>query len=92
MDIIYLSIPFDKKDELKPLKIKWNAGQKSWFFQGGELPQELEKYKSIYVDIPYDDKEIFKSKFPSMSFDKERKSWKMSMEDYAKKSKFSTSI
>lgn len=79
-----LSIPFDKKDELKPLKIRWNNEKKTWYFEGDILPKELEPYVSKYVDISYEDKDIAKATYKSMSFDKEKKLWKMSAFDYAK--------
>lgn len=84
MTIIDLSIPFDKKDELKPHKIKWNNEKRTWYFDGEELPKELENYVSKYVDISYDDKDLAKATFKSMTFDKDKKLWKMSMTDYNK--------
>ena len=78
-----LSIPFNKKDELKQYKIKWDAEKKIWYFDGEEeLPKELEPYISKYVDIKFEEKDLFKSKFKSMSFDRIKKLWRMSMEDY----------
>jgi hypothetical protein len=84
MTIINLSIPFDKKDELKPLKIKWNNEEKTWYFDGDVLPKELDPYVSKYVDIRYDDKDECKAVYKSMTFDSVKKLWKMSMADYKK--------
>ena len=84
MTIINLSIPFDKKDELKPLKIKWNNEEKTWYFDGDVLPKELDPYVSKYVDIRYDDEDECKAVYKSMTFDSVTKSWKISMADYNK--------
>ena len=83
MCVFDLTIPYNKKDELKPLKIKWNTERKTWYFDGDELPEELKPYASKYVDISYEDKDLYKAKYPSMSFDGIKKMWRMSMEDYA---------
>ena len=93
MNIIDLSIPYNKKDELKPLGIKWNNDKRIWYFECTDemkdLPEELDGYRSVHVDVSYDDKDVYKSQFPSMSFDRENKSWKMSKDDFEKMKDFS---
>ena len=84
MPITNLSIPFEKKDELKQFKIRWNNEKKTWYFDGAELPEELKKYVSKYVIVSYDDKDDYKLVYKSMSFDTDKKMWKMSVEDFEK--------
>lgn len=88
MAIIDLCIPYERKDELKPLKIKWSSERKTWYFDGDELPEELKPYVSKFVDIAYEDKDVYKTMYKSMMFDRERKLWKMSAFDYDKMSRF----
>jgi hypothetical protein len=69
---------------MKQFKIRWNNEEKTWYFEGDELPKELEPYVSKYVDISYDDKDECKTVYKSMTFDRVKKLWKMSMADYKK--------
>lgn len=83
MTIINLLIPFEKKDELKKqYSIKWNNEKKTWYYNGDKLPDELNKYTEKIVNIPYEDKDEYKKKYSSMKYNRNIKSWIMSLEDY----------
>jgi len=60
-----LMVLFADKDIVKGLGAKWDASKKQWYFMG-VLPDELKKYISYVVDVPFDDKDIFKKKIPSL--------------------------
>ena len=81
-----LCIPFSEKDELKRAhKIRFDTDKKLWFFLANtELPEGLKKYKKMYVDVSYDDKDIMKKKYKSLKFDFDEKSWYCSLEDFEK--------
>jgi hypothetical protein len=80
---IYLSIPFELKDELKKAyTIKWDAKKKSWF--SDKMEEGLNKYKTVPIDIEYDDKDHYKSLLKSMKWDASNKTWTCSIEDSLK--------
>ena len=56
-----LMVLFADKDIVKGLGAKWDASKKQWYFMG-VLPDELKKYISYVVDVPFDDKDIFKKR------------------------------
>ena len=82
-DKIYLSIPFELKDEIKKShKIKWDAQKKSWY--ADKMEEGLKKYKTVSVDIPYDEKDQYKSIIKTMKWDASNKTWTCSLEDSLK--------
>jgi transposase len=77
----YLLIPFDKKDELKKLhKIRWDTEKKLWFID--EMVEGLKPYSIKKIVIPYESKDIVKEKYKNIRFEKETKSWLISLKDY----------
>ena len=78
-----LMVLFADKDIVKGLGAKWDASKKQWYFMG-VLPDELKKYISYVVDVPFDDKDIFKKRFPSLRWSPENKTWFCNEEDYNK--------
>ncbi len=42
--MIYLDVGYDDKDDAKTFGAKWDSKARKWYFPGGDLPQELEKY------------------------------------------------
>lgn len=80
---IYLLIPFEKKDELKKLyKIKWDANSKLWYSL--KDIEELKQYTIKKIQVEYADKDIMKSKYKSMRWNDDEKTWICSNEDYIK--------
>ena len=79
-----LIIPYSLKDELKQYKPRWDVECKTWYYEGDNIPEELEKYVEKVVDIPYKDKDVYKKLYSSMKFDRARKTWLVSTEDYEK--------
>lgn len=78
---IYLLIPFEKKDELKKLhKIKWDADLKLWYVP--EYNENLKSYTIKEIQVDYEDKDIMKSKYKSMRWNKADKFWTCSYDDY----------
>lgn len=78
-----LLIPFDKKEEVKKqFNIRWDMDKKLWYFMGNELPESLEKYQEMIVDVKYEDKDLFKKRFKTMRWNKDDKIWTMSREEY----------
>lgn len=78
-----LLVPFDKKEDLKTeFKIKWDAEKKIWYYMGNQLPEGLEKYEEMVVDVSYDDKDLFKKRFKTMRWNKDNKVWTMSKEEF----------
>ena len=81
-----LCIPFNQKDQLKEqYKLRFDLDKKLWYtLCNDDLPEDLKKYKKMYVDIDYEDKDIMKAKYKSLRFDFLEKSWFCSMEDFLK--------
>jgi 5-formyltetrahydrofolate cyclo-ligase len=81
---IRLIFPFEKNGDIKKLGARWENEDKYWYYPSldGELPEDLKEYKSYKVNIKYEEKDFFKTKFPSMRFDKTAKSWYLNQEDY----------
>ena len=78
-----LLVPFEKKEDVKKeFKIKWDMDNKIWYYIGNELPEALEKYREMVVDVPYEDKDLFKKRFKSMRWNKDDKIWTMSKEEF----------
>jgi hypothetical protein len=79
-----LLIPFDKKDEVKKsFGIKWDNDKKTWYYIcNGELPEGLDKYTEMVVDVRYEDKDLFKKRFKTMRWNNIDKYWTMSKEEY----------
>jgi hypothetical protein len=48
----------------------------------GDLPEELQKYKSYPVFIEYDDKDLFKTKYKSLRWNPTKKNWLCNELDY----------
>lgn len=83
MGKIYLLVPYEKKNELKELYIiKWDAKSKLWFID--EMIDELKPYTIMKIQVEYDDKDIFKSRYKSMRWHTTDKTWTCSYEDYEK--------
>ena len=79
--INYLLIPFEEKDKLKQLhKIRWDAEKKLWFCT--ELNDDLKPYQVKKIVIPYESKDIVKAKYKNIRFEKETKTWLISLKDY----------
>ena len=77
----YLLIPFEKKDELKKLhKNRWDDVKKLWYCN--ELNDDLKQYQIKKIVIPYESKDIVKAKYKNIRFEKETKSWLISLKDY----------
>jgi hypothetical protein len=74
-----LIVPYEDKDIVKKLGAKWDFLNKIWYFIG-DLPEEIEKYKSYPVHIEYDDKDLYKSKYKSLRWCK--KNWLCNETDY----------
>jgi hypothetical protein len=72
------------KDELKKKhKIKYDTDKKIWYIlSNDDLPEDLNKYKKMFVDVDYNDKDIMKKKYQSLRFDFVEKSWYCSLEDF----------
>jgi hypothetical protein len=83
---VRLTFPFEKNAEIKKIGARWDSDNKIWYYPSinGDLPDELKQYKAYKVKIQYEDKEYFRAKLPSMSFDKNVKSWFVNQEDYDK--------
>jgi hypothetical protein len=82
-----LCIPYSEKDEVKKThKIRFDPEKKIWFIICDELHDDLKKYEKVYVDISYEDKDIYKKKCKSLGFDFKLKSWYISMEEFMKNS------
>lgn len=83
---IRLQFPYSENAEVKKLGAKYNTDKKMWYYPSldGELPEDLKKYKAHFLDIEYEDKEYFKTVFPSMRFDKLEKKWYINQMDYDK--------
>ena len=83
-----LCIPYIEKDEIKKLhQIKFDPEKKIWYILcNSDLPEDLKKYKKMFVDVDYDDKIIMKKKYRSLRFDFVEKSWYCSLEDFMKMS------
>lgn len=81
-----LAIPFFLKDKLKPHGIKWDITSKTWYWEekkeDDEMPDILSKYIETDVDITYEEKDEYKAQFTSLRFDRPRKTWVCSAEDY----------
>ncbi len=74
-----------EKDKVKENhKIRFDSVNKIWFIVSDELHEN--KYKKVYVDISYEDKDIYKKKCKSLGFDFKLKSWYCSMEEFMKNS------
>lgn len=77
----YLLIPFEEKDQLKKLhKIRWDTNKKLWFCD--ELNDDLKQYQIKKIVIPYESKDIVKAKYKNIRFEKETKTWLISLKDY----------
>ena len=76
-----LLVPFEDKDIVKKLGAKWDSLNKIWYFVG-DLPEELQKYKSYTVYVEYEDKDIFKSKYKSLRWNPTKKNWLCNETDY----------
>lgn len=85
-----LCIPYSEKDELKNAhKLRFDMDKKIWYVlcnSDADLPDDLKKYKKMFVDIDYDDKDIMKKKYKSLRFDFLEKCWYCSLEDFLKMS------
>ena len=69
------------KDELKRLyNIKWDAKTKLWYV--GEMVEGLKPYTIMKIQVEYDDKDIFKSRYKSMKWRTMDKTWTCSYDDY----------
>lgn len=79
-----LSIPYNLKDELKKEGIKWDMKNKTWFIEKDEIPEKLQKYVSMDIFVDFDEKDIYKQTFRSMSWNPLIKKWKVSKEDFEK--------
>jgi hypothetical protein len=76
-----LLVPFEDKDNAKLMGCKWDSLNKNWYFMG-DLPEELQKYKSYPVFIEYDDKDLFKTKYKSLRWNPTKKNWLCNELDY----------
>ena len=76
-----LLVPFEDKEIVKKLGAKWDSLNKIWYFIG-DLPEELQKYKSYPVHVEYEDKDIFKSKYKSLRWIPTKKNWLCNETDY----------
>ena len=80
-----LCIPYSEKDELKKNhKIMFDNDKKLWYIMSNSdtIPEDLKKYKQMYVDVAYEDKDIMKKRYKSLKFDFDEKSWYCSLEDF----------
>ena len=76
-----LLVAFEDKDIVKKLGAKWDSLNKIWYFIG-DLPEELQKYKSYPVHVEYEDKDIFRSKYKSLRWNPTKKNWLCNEADY----------
>lgn len=81
-----LAISFFLKDMVKKSHpIEFDKELKTWFLEiDDELPEDLEKYREMFVDISYEERNEYKAQFNSLRWDRNEKSWKCSKEDFEK--------
>jgi hypothetical protein len=77
-----LLVPFEDKDNAKLMGCKWDSLNKTWYFIGDYLPEELKKYKAYPVHVEYEDKDIFKSQYKSLRWNANKKNWLCNETDY----------
>jgi Domain of unknown function (DUF5710) len=81
MSKIFLCVSFADKEQAKKLGAKWDGDVKRWYCE--KMTTELDIYKPVEVSIKYEDKDIYKKKFPSLYWDRTIKEWYMSKDDYS---------
>ena len=65
-EIVYLHVPYDKKEYVKVLGGRWCNDHKQWYCKRGfkilveEFSEPIIKPQKIYLNIPYDKKDEFK--------------------------------
>ena len=79
-----LLIPFEEKEEVKKkFGIKWDNDNKVWYYVcNGDLPEGLDMYREMIVDVKYEDKDLFKKRFKTMRWNKVDKIWTMSKKEF----------
>lgn len=76
-----LIVDYADKSKIKEKGGKWDSENKFWYFEG-VLPEELNEYKSYEIFVEYENKDIFKSKYKSLKWYKEKKIWLCNEKDY----------
>ena len=69
----YLYCEYEDKDIVKDHGGRWDAKFKKWFCIG-EITEELQCYEEVEIDIPYEDKEYYKSQY-SIRWSPDKRSW-----------------
>lgn len=84
MSKIFLQVPFSQKDEAKELGAKWDKEEKEWYFEGEELPKELDRWTKTDILVTPEDKDFLKLSLPSLKWNKKLYKWECSKEDHLK--------
>lgn len=71
-EIVYLEIPYNKKDYCKVLGAKWDSKNKKWYCDSG-CKILIDEFSIFYLDIPYEKKEYAKER--GCKWDIEKKRW-----------------
>ncbi len=78
-EIVYLHVPYDKKDYAQVLGARWCKDHKQWYCKRGfkilveEFSNPIVKPQKIYLYVPYDKKEHIKQF--NGKFDSDKKEW-----------------
>lgn len=73
----YLAVAYEEKDELKKVfSIKFDGDLKAWYYETDTpLPKDLEAHVETPVDIPYDDKDLLKTRYNTLRWKPSEKTW-----------------
>ena len=71
-----LYVPYDHRHFIKSLciPVKYDQETQLWIYRGTHLPDILKQYELRYLNIPYEDKDYYKSKY-SIKWDSKVKKW-----------------
>lgn len=78
-EIVYLHIPYDKKEYAKVLGARWCQDNKQWYCKRGfkilveEFSEPIVKPKKIYLYVPYEKREHVKQF--GAKWDQDKKEW-----------------
>lgn len=72
---MYLSVPFDDKEEVKSLGAQWDVVARKWYVRDFSLLKNFEKWNTTptYLKVPFEDKDEVKAL--GARFDGEKKAW-----------------
>lgn len=72
MSMIYLEVPFEKKDYVKALDARWDNDLKKWCCDDGKKIL-IDEFSIVYLNVNYDRKE--EAKLLGAKYDMKLKKW-----------------